>query len=53
MQRSVKWFAAAMSLFGAAVPQAGRAADLSSYMAPIAGTVTSTPAKVADQNLLR
>jgi hypothetical protein len=52
MQRSVKWFAAAMSLFGAAVPQAGRAADLPTYMAPIAGTVTSTPAEVADQNLL-
>lgn len=47
-----KWFVAAMSLFGAAVPQAGRAADLPSYMAPIAGTVTSTPAEVADQNLL-
>jgi hypothetical protein len=36
----------------ASVPQAGRAADLPSYMAPIAGTVTSTPAEVADQNLL-
>jgi hypothetical protein len=52
MQRSLKWFVAAMSLFGAVVLQAGRAADLPSYMAPIAGTVTSTPAEVADQNLL-
>jgi hypothetical protein len=52
MQRSLKCFVAIMSLFGAAVPQAGRSTDLPSYMAPIAGIVTSTPAEVADQNLV-
>ena len=52
MQRALRSFVAAMSLFAASAPQAGHAADLPSYMAPIAGTVTSTPAEVADQNLL-
>jgi hypothetical protein len=53
MQGTLRWAAAVVSLVGGVMTlPAGQAADLPSYMAPIAGTVTTTPAEVADQNLL-
>ncbi len=53
MQGTLRWAAAVVSLVGGVMTlPAGQAADLPSYMAPIAGTVTTTPAEIADQNLL-
>ena len=53
MQGTLRWAAAVVSLVGGVITlPAGQAADLPPYMAPIAGTVTTTPAEIADQNLL-
>ena len=45
-------YAVAILLLAAALGSAGRAAELPAYMQPIAGAVTTSPAEVANDNVL-
>lgn len=53
VRRATMWLGGVLLPLGLMVPlQAGHAADLPPYMAPIAGTATSTLGEVANQNVL-
>ncbi|WP_199499926.1 hypothetical protein [Methylovirgula sp. 4M-Z18] len=53
VRRATVWLVAALLPLDLMMPlRAGLAADLPPYMAPIAGTTTTTPAEVANQNVL-